>query len=390
MDKQVHHPQFEATAELLRRYVRDGRVAGVATYIARKGQVLHRQYEGYADLDKGLPLGDGTIYRMYSMTKLITAVAALQLYERGLFRMQDPVDDILPGFKDHKVFVKTSGGTWDIVPAKRPVTFLDLFTMRSGLSYPSTPDPAGQALQEALKAYPSGTLTTQQYMNLAGSLPLAFHPGESFLYGLSIDALGAAVEVISGKRLGAYMQEHIFAPLGMTDSGFVLTEAQAARLSEIHCPKDGALVSGIAGGLFDVRDPLTQPQYEAGGGGLYCSLDDYARFAHMLLREGTLDGVRMLGRKTVALMRTNHVTPEQSEHRRTSGYGYGLGVRVMLEPEKAGINGSLGEWGWEGMGGTWVSIDPQEDMVILFLAQQYPGNQHLLVPPFLQTVYGAL
>ena len=398
MDKQIRTARFAATADLLKRYVERGDVAGAAAYVAQNGKTLHRQYEGYADIEAGKKIADDTIYRIFSMSKVITSVAVMQLYERGLFKMYDPVENFLPGFKNQQVFKEVEPGKFETVPAERPVVMRDLFTMTSGIPYPGDGSPAARTYADRIQRMEAisgdGRLFgAVELMNLIGLAPLDFHPGTQWEYGFSIDVLGAVLEVISGKSLGEYLRCNVTGPLGMCDTGFYLTPEQLPRLSKLYHSEGGRLSEAAEDESFLISAALEKPTFESGGGGLFSTLEDYGRFAQMLLGGGTLDGVRILGRKTVDLMRTNHLTPRQrvtDNWNSQRGYGYGLGVRVRMENEVAGSNGSIGEWGWDGMAGTWFCVDPVENMIALFLVQRVPGDHGNLVPPYMATVYSAL
>ncbi len=392
MDKQILSADFAYTTALLKRFVANGKVAGAAAYVAREGKALHRQYEGWADKENKRPIGDGTIYHMFSTTKVATVVALLKLYEQGLIRMYDPVSEFLPSFSHAKVFVEPEPGKVDVVDAKRPIYLRDLFTMTSGIPYGGADTPASRAFAEAMSGLPKDATATQ-IMNAVGKVPLAFHPGERWMYGYSIDVLAAVLETVTGQRLGDYMREHIFDPLGMRDTAFSLTPAQAKRLSVLYAEHDGQLTPPKPGDSRYGSDPCARPAVDSGGGGLYSTMEDYAKFAQMLLEGGTLGGEKILSSKTIDLMRTNHLTPQQRvscDWDLLRGYGYGLGVRVRLENDVAGSNGSVGEYGWDGAACTWFCVDPAEGMIALFMAQRMPGLHYELLPRFLATVYAGL
>jgi CubicO group peptidase (beta-lactamase class C family) len=229
-------------------------------------------------------------------------------------------------------------------------------------------------------------------MNEIGQVPLQFHPGEKFQYGLGIDVIGGIIEVVSGKRLGDFFEEEIFQPLGMMDTGFFAAPEKQGRLSLFLTPKeDGSYVSADR---FQDKRQLSRPAYEEGGDGLVTTVGDYMRFARMLLGGGTLEGIRILGRKTVALMATNHLNDIQLPYidymSLLRGYGYGLGVRVMLDPARAGLNTSIGEFGWYGHGGSWFCVDPVENLTAIFLTQKIPNDIWLTVPRYIAAVYGNL
>ena len=225
-----------------------------------------------------------------------------------------------------------------------------------------------------------------EYANLVGQLPLAFEPGERWMYGFSIDILGVIIEVLTGKSLGEYLKENIFDPLGMSDTGFFVPAEKQDRIATLYHINDDMKP--------DQRDnPSSKPYFESGGGGLYSTVKDYSRFAQMLLHGGTLDGVRILGRKTVDLISTDHLTPEQRKGdswETQRGYGYGLGVRVMTNPEMAGINGSVGEWGWDGAFGNWFCVDPKENLTCVYLTTNRPGEHYRFIPRLMASMYASL
>jgi CubicO group peptidase (beta-lactamase class C family) len=233
-------------------------------------------------------------------------------------------------------------------------------------------------------------MTTLGMAEAASKLPLAFHPGEFWQYGFSHDILGALVEVLTGKRFGDYMAEVILEPLELTDTAFYVPEAKRHRLSKAY--------NVTPQGLTEKTDlgevPCAPPAYESGGGGLTSTLHDVAKYAQMLLGSGKLDGQRVLSRKTIDLIRENHTLASQKlplyGFPHMAGYGYGLGVRTMMDTSLAGLNGSQGEWAWDGMLGTWYCVDPAEDMTAVFLVQRSPGGNDDLPKRFAQTVYGAI
>ncbi|MBR6321490.1 MAG: beta-lactamase family protein, partial [Lachnospiraceae bacterium] len=328
-------------------FVSAGEIAGCSARIMRNDEVLFEGSFGYADIAEKVPMGEDTIFRIASMSKVITVAGIMQLYEQGLFKMWDPVSKYLPGFKNPKIAAEMPDGSVEIRDAKGEVTMRQLFTMTSGVPYAGTDTAAARIRRKKEEEYlAAGNAIPQtvDYCNFVGELPLAFEPGEKWMYGFSIDVLGAVIEVLSGKTLGEYLKENIFDPLGMTDTGFFVPAEKQHRIATIYHIKE------------DMRPnprefTSEKPAFESGGGGLFSTVKDYSRFAQMLLHGGTLDGKRILGRKTIDLISTDHLTPEQQATHNWDtqrGYGYGLGVRVMTNPEIAGINGSVGEWGWDG------------------------------------------
>ena len=374
----------------LARFVGSGEIAGCAVRITQGERILCEESFGYADIGKKVKMDcEGTIFPIASMSKVVTVAGIMQLYEQGLFRLWDPVSLYLPGFRNPKVAREKPDGSYEIVDAKGEVTMSQLFTMTSGVPYPWADTAAGRIRiekekewQEQGRSFPGAV----EYANLVGQLPLAFEPGETWMYGFSIDVLGAVIEVLSGKTLGEYLKENIFDPLGMKDTGFFVPAEKQSRIATLYHINEGMKP--------DERDyPSVKPSFESGGGGLFSTVPDYSRFARMLLHGGTLDGVRILGRKTVGLISTDHLTPEQrrgDSWDTQRGYGYGLGVRVMTDTALAGINGSVGEWGWDGAFGNWFCVDPEEDLTCVYLTNSIPGDHYRFIPKLMAAMYASL
>ena len=373
----------------LSRFVSSGQIAGCSVRILRNDDVCFEDHFGYADIEKKIAMSGDTIFPIASMSKVVTVAAVMQLYEQGLFRLWDPVSEFLPGFKNPKVAKENPDGSYEIVDAKGEVTMRQLFTMTSGVPYPWPDTAAGRIRLEKEKEYEASGLPVPgnvEYSNLVGQLPLAFEPGEKWMYGFSIDVLGAVLEVLSGKTLGEYLQENIFDPLGMKDTGFFVPAEKQGRIATLYHIQDGLKPE-------ERKYFSEKPAFESGGGGLFSTVRDYYRFAQMLLHGGTLGNVRILGRKTVDLISTDHLTPEQrkSDSWDTQrGYGYGLGVRVMTSPEIADINGSVGEWGWDGAFGNWFCVDPKENLTCVYLTTNLPGDHYRFIPRLMASMYASL
>ena len=374
----------------LSRFVSSGQIAGCAVRVMRKDEVVFEDSFGFADIERKVEMSsENTIFPIASMSKVVTVAGIMQLYEQGLFKMWDPVSEYLPGFKNPKVAKENPDGPCEIVDAKSEVTMRQLFTMTSGVPYAWGDTAAGRIRIEKEKEYMESGKPfpgAVEYANLVGQLPLAFEPGERWMYGFSIDVLGAVIEVLSGKSLGEYLKENILDPLGMQDTGFFVPAGNHSRIATLYHVLEGLRP--------EERDyPAEKPKFESGGGGLFSTVRDYSRFAQMLLHGGTLDGVRILGRKTVDLISTDHLTPEQRKGDSWDtqrGYGYGLGVRVMTNPELAGINGSVGEWGWDGAFGNWFCVDPKEDLTCVYLTTNLPGEHYRFIPKLMASVYASL
>lgn len=386
-------------------------IPGLSCAIMKDGRLVYQAYQGMADIESGRPIQADTVFRIYSMTKLFTVTAALQLYEQGKFDLQDPISNFLPEFKDTRVFQMSSTGAVSTRPSK-PVRFLDLLTCTSGWSYYSdkgnavnssnnastlaqgsslTAAALSDAMYELEQRRPNKTFTNREFAKTIATVPLAFEPGTHWLYGMSFDVLGAVIEEIAGMTLDQYCQKFICTPLGLKDTGYHLTSDREARLCSYYNISDPA--NPIK---FTTKDDYYQPEakFERGGGGMLSTLPDYMTFADTLRRGGvSADGVRILGRKTVELMRTNHLGPTQMSDINwpsLAGYGYGYGVRTLVDPTRGGANSSIGEYGWSGSAGTWMAIDPAEELTVCLMKQTYPAWEGWIVPRFRAALWGSL
>jgi CubicO group peptidase (beta-lactamase class C family) len=380
----------------LKRIVDEGQVAGAGGLIIRRGVWAYRKSFGMQDIAHQIPLQNDSIYRIYSMSKTFTVAAAMTLYEKGLFKLHDPIGEFLPAFADMKVAQHDSRGCMELVPARGPITFHHLFTMTSGIPYPGEQSYSSRFLAQANEKITGDAAkgivpTTARMVDAAAQAPLCFHPGEYWMYGFSHDVLGRLIEVLSGKSLSQYMEEVIFKPLGLHDTAFYVPAEKQGRLCKAYDFTEKGLVEITSFGT-DAGQPFP-PAFESGGGGLASTLDDVGRYGLMLLNAGKLDGERVLSRKTIDLIRRNHVAPSQLQNfgfPAMAGYGYGLGVRTMMDTSVAGLNSSTGEWAWDGMLGTWYCVDPEEDLTAVFLIRRSPGGNDDLPKRFAQTVYAAI
>lgn len=376
------------------RYVDEGKLPGYLVMVARRGKVAYLHHYGLADIERQKPLTEETIFRFYSMTKPITSVALLQLYEQGRIQLDDPVSRFIPAFKDLEVYTghNDRGRIFTKAP-DRAMTIRDLFTHTSGLSYGNNTDHPVEACYQERKMR-EGSLA--DLVEKLSTVPLLFSPGTQWNYSFATDVLGYLVEVISEQTLDRYFAEHIFAPLGMIDTGFHVPADKQHRFAANYGPKDS--------GMKLVDDPATSPYLKppvrlSGGGGLVSTCADYFRFAQTLLNKGELDGVRILGRKTVELMTSNHMpnngdlasmgVPVFSETT-YSGIGFGLGVSVMLDPAKAQILGSPGEYAWGGAASTAFWVDPVEEQIVIFLTQLMPSSTYPIRRELRVLTYGAI
>ncbi|MDL2206924.1 beta-lactamase family protein [Eubacteriales bacterium OttesenSCG-928-N13] len=382
---------------LLKGWTDSGALPCVQAIVSHRGQVVYEGAFGYADIEENRPIKSDAIFRAYSMSKGFTSTCMMMLHEQGKYKMHDPLSRFIPEYKNMKVAQADAAGHIDLVKPHREIVIRDLFTMASGIPYPGDGTPSERAMAllfnrmgRDIKA--GKPWDTQRVAREVAKVPLTAHPGEHFWYGFSIDLLGALVEVLSGQKLGAFMREHIFEPLGLTDTAFYVPKDKQHRLVSAYGPDaKGIFTRKLTDDEF-VADYLSPPAFESGGGGLVTTAQDMHRFTKMLAGMGQLDGVRLLSPTSVELMRTNHLSPEQMKDftwDMMRGYGYGLALRTMLRPELAGY-GSVGEFGWDGMMGTWFAADPKQQLAINYMVQINPGSQYEFIPNFMQTVYGSL
>ena len=359
------------------------RIPGAVVMIARNGKVVYEEAFGVRDPASGAPMQKDSIFRMYSMTKPITGVAVLMLMEEGKIRLTDPVSKYLPALKNPKVMVETVDGqgrrVTSTVPANREITIQDLMRHTSGITYGAGNSAAEQAMTKAgigLQLAGSGDkplsqrMTDQQMVEELGKLPLMFQPGTSWEYGRSIDVLLALVEACPASAPTPSWQERIFKPLGMTDTFFNVPPDKLDRVAQPGPDPD----TGETAKLTDVTQPRT---FLGGGEGLLSTASDYMRFALMLANDGEGNGVRLLSRKTVELMASDHLGPALSQGPNFApgpGYGFGLTVAVRTQPGMSGYPGSVGEYNWGGAAGTAFWVDPKEKLVPIMLIQA-PGQR---------------
>lgn len=360
----------EKLQEILERAVADAQVAGANVLVLRGTQELAYAQAGFADIENVKPFARDTICRIYSMSKPVTAVAAMILVERGLLDLGSSVGEYLPEFCDMRVWENGQK-----VPTRRNVLIKDLLGMTSGISYPAE-DPSGQEVArvfEELEDRISGDdpMTTREWAKKIGACALAFQPGEKWMYGASADVLGAVIESVAGMSLREFMRKEIFEPLGMTDTDFYVSEEKSARLSQIYeRTSDGPRPFRDDNlGISYCADRL--PAFQSGGAGLCSTIDDYAKFARSLLGHG----VQLLKPQTVRTMTGNQLLPWQKESawrawESMAGYGYGNLCRVLTDPAMAMLNGWKGEYGWDGWLGTYFCNSPENDVTVLMFTQR--------------------
>jgi CubicO group peptidase (beta-lactamase class C family) len=366
---------------VMRSEIERGRLPGAVALIARRGRLGFFESFGQRDAASGAPMRTDAIFRIYSMTKPITSVAAMMLWEEGRFLLSDPVAKYLPELSDLQVAVER-GGEIERVPVERDVTIQDLLRHTSGLTYEFRGSGPVHKMYMGAKVYSRAQNSADQVATL-GRLPLLHQPGTRWEYGRSTDVVGRLVEVLSGQPLSAFFEQHILAPLGMTDTAFHVPPRHHPRLAEAF-GKDPDSGAGVQ--LLEVRDP---PKFESGGGGLTSTASDYARFLQMLLDRGTFDGHRLLSRKTIELMTADHLGPiTGAPDLLLPGHGFGLGFAVRLHAGIAPVPGSIGQYFWGGLAGTTFWVDPAEEMFALLLIQA-PGQRDYYRTLFRDLVYSA-
>jgi len=366
--------RLERVSAMVERLIAEKAIAGAITLVQRHGRIAHLECSGMRDVENARPMREDTLFRLYSMTKPITSVATMMLYEQGAFTPQDPVSKFLPEFADLKVQVTKPDGTKELVPPRRPVTIHDLLTHTGGLTYEL--------------AHPVGPVTMDlpAFIKAFAKVPLTQHPGEKWQYSASNDVLGRLIEVASGQPIADFFAEKIFQPLGMTDTGFYVPEKKGDRLAALYEHDDQCRITRKKVEDFPY---VTKPVFYSAGGGLVGSTSDYLRFCLMLLGGGEFRGKRLLSRKTVELMRQDHLPPGHGAIEPFKfGYGYGVSVLRSLS-ERQGI-GSVGEFGWGGAACTNAWIDPAEDMISMVMIQlkgsKLPMIDHRIKVAFTQAI----
>jgi len=370
-------------------YIDQGKHAGAISVIARNGRIADFTTYGYRDLENKTRMTPDTIVRIYSMSKVITSAAVLQLVEQSRLNLTDPIDRYIPELKRLKV---CTGGTAEnptLVDATNTITVKHLLTHTAGFAYDfSAREPIAELYRKA--DFWNDSVTLKEFIQRLAKLPLVHQPGTAFNYGVNIDVLGYLVEVVSGKPFETYLQEHIFGPLRMTDTGFDVPEEKRSRLAKLY-------ETGPNGFLREVKTPPYGTYAEkgrgfaSGGGGLFSTAGDYLRFGQMLLNHGNLEGKQILGRKTVELMTANNITfLRNGTLPGNPSEGFGLGGSVRLDVPKGNSLGSEGQFGWNGAATTTFNMDPEEKTVALLFTQHLPYNQHNIFGTFYTLFYASL
>ena len=383
---------------LKRRYIDAGRYPGTQLIVYRRGQIVHSAAQGFADLEHKAPVRDDTIFRIYSMTKPITSVAFMMLFEEGRVALEEPVHKYIPQWKDLGVFQGGAAPSFRTKPPARPMLIVDLLRHTSGLTYAfqeRTNVDAAYREQKIGEIEKHGTM--QSMIDGLANIPLEFSPGDAWNYSVSTDVVGYLVEKISGKPFEQFLKERIFNSLGMNDTDFFVCPEKAGRLAACYAA-DGK------GGMTLYDDPTTSsflspPSLISGGGGLCSTAADYLTFCRALLNGGELGGVRLIGPKTLRLMTANHLPggrdlTEMSKslfsEATYAGVGFGLGFSVTLDPAQTLIPGSAGEYAWGGAATTSFWIDPTEELIAIFMTQVVPSSAYPVRRELRTMIYSAI
>ena len=389
---------------LNRSYIDNGKIAGCQVAVARHGQGAYFKSFGKMDLERDKPVADDTIFRLYSMTKPITSVALMMLYERGYFQLNDPVSRFIPEWKDQQVWVSGEGAGMQTKRPNRPPSMRDMLCHTGGITYgaqlvtlgaPSSGHPVDKVYAEVgIRRDAGETLTT--FVQKLGKVPLRYEPGERWMYSFSTDVCGALVEIISGKRFDKFLAEEIFAPLKMTDTSFVVPGDKVSRFAANYR-------RGADKKLKLIDDPerstyLKEPAFFSGGGGLTGTTHDYWRFCEMLRRGGELDGARILGPRTIDMMHMNHLKDGKDltqmaiasfSETANEGTGFGLGFATTMGQVKTGSLGD-GDYYWGGAASTIFWVDQKEDLVVVFMTQLMPSGAFNFRGQLKSIIYSAI
>lgn len=365
----------------LEEQIRLGRLPGAVYMVSRFGRVVRSVALGRQRPDADTPMGLDSIFRVYSMTKPIVSVAAMMLVEEGRLSLADPLSKFVPAYGEAKVLEEATGALSELA---RPITVQDLLRHTSGIGYEFLGSPAFQRRYIEAKVY-RRNWTSAEHAETLARLPLGHHPGGHWDYSRSTDVLGHVVELVAGQGLGDVLRERILDPLGMVDTGFYVPDADLDRVA------DPLPVDPDTGDAVRLLNAAERPMFESGGGGLFSTVGDYGRFLGMLAGQGELDGVRLLGRKTIELMTSDHLGPEVeiTSDLLPPGYGFGLGFAVRLESGMAPVPASPGTYYWGGIAGTTFWVDPEEELTAVLMIQA-PGQRDYYRALFRTMVYAAL
>ena len=362
---------------LMENYAKNS-LAGCSCALTKGEEIVYENYAGFADIEKGIPFGPDTVCRLFSMTKVIMCTAAMMLFERGKFLLNDPLSEYFPEYASPMVVKKAPDGREYVEKAQKPLLVKHAFSMACGLPYANPESVTGRAMLKVQKELREkyGRYDLQTEIKAMSQVPIAFEPGTHFLYGYGHELVAGLIEKVSGKSVGQFLKEEISEPLGMKDTAYRFFGDISSRMAVVYTKTpEGKLVPNEEQ-FTDMHAP--DNPYEAGGAGLFSTLRDYTAFSRMLACGGTYKGQKIIGRRTIDLMRANQMNEDQLRDFHNpylDGYGYGLGVRVMMSPAEGNSNTPVGEFGWTGMLGTWASICPEENFSAIYMHQMMPNEE---------------
>lgn len=385
----------EAIEEVIKKAIEEGFIAGCNISVLNDGKEIFYHQDGFADIENNIPIARESIFRLYSMTKPITAVAVMILLERGEIDLYAQVSDYLPGFKDSKVLVDGERQR-----ANRGIMIKDLLSMTAGLVYPGD-EGAYKEVSDLFnemesKMFTSSAMGTVEAMDKLGKCVLVSQPGEKWNYGTCADVLGAIVEIVSGKRFGEFLKDEIFKPLGMNDTAFWVEDSKRDRLIKAYKDTANGGLEEYTGNNLCINNKMDfPPHFESGGAGLVSTIDDYSKFATMLINNGTYNGVQILRPKTVKYLTTQTLTEEQEEGNfkgwlTLAGHSYGNLMRIVTDESKLGDIGVLGEYGWDGWLGAYFTNIPSENLSIILMMQKTDAGTTTLARKLRNIIISAL
>ncbi len=387
--------RFEYVKNIFNDFVKEGKAAGASAAVYKDGKEMFFHAVGDADIERQYPMSKDTIFRCFSMTKPVTAVAALILMERGIIDLCDPVSKYIPEFAVENMKVLDKDG---LKPCKTTMQLHHLLNMTSGLPYPDPSFPAGEEMiklfEENIKKQDEGNAPdTLEWCRQIARQPLKFEPGEKWMYGTSADVLAGVIEVASGMRYSEFLKKEIFEPLGMKDTDFFVPDDKKHRFAQIYDVIQGKGCTIASDRNLGMEGYAVAPAFESGGAGLVSTIEDYSRFARMLANGGTFEGVKILSQHTMEFMSTNQLTAEQRKYLdwdTLQGYGYGNLCRTLIDPSSSRVNANIGCFGWDGWTGNYFLTDPVENVVIIYVIQKTNGTDGTQIRKFINTVYAAI
>ena len=363
--------------ELLQKFVKEG-PAGCACAVAKNNEILYENYFGYADIEKKQSVNQDTLFRLFSMTKPIICTAGMMLFERGKFLMNDPIYEYFPEYRDTQVVVTDADGKTHLKKAEQPMLVKHAFTMAVGMPYHQGTSVTAQEMAKVKEAltgqYGKYDIVTE--VKAMGRVPVEFDPGTHWLYGYGHDIVAGLIQLVSGKKVSEFLKEEIFEPLGMKNTAYRFREDNRERMAAFYLRDENGTLTKVPAMMDENLEP--DAIYECGGAGLYSTLTDYLKFSQMMANGGVARGEQIIGAKTIDLMRTNQLSDAQLKDFNCSylaGYGYGMGVRTMIDTAAGNFNGSIGEFGWTGFAGTYTSIDPKDGSSIVYMHQMAPNME---------------